>query len=798
MRVADPEDRQRSEELQRKAEELKRKAFEDESRRLEEETERRARELARQRLADDQKAYQKQLDDEDRQRNREEQLRKAQEEEVHRLLENERHKRHEARRREEAEQIRKEREAVRQQEERRMQEEVARQKSEEDRLRKEEEKRRQEDAEKKRLELDALRREQDRLRREVEKQERVEALVKSAEDFYRRGDYEHAAIEVAKALVNDPSHAQALALEQKIKESQGKRKGKVTESKVAPGAAPEFKGPKAPPPKAKKRRTVRYLVYAIILGVIVLATVIVNQVKKRIFTSPVGIAIVPWTSPTNILEDKILGTALAGELTNELMQMKPYLPMGFTSTYRLAELSDHPEESIFHLGCPYVLTGSVAQANNMVFVNLKLIDSSHNVVWENETSKPSRLLAELPRDIAGKITDVLRPAMDDVDATLSRSSSPIAPDAYVMYLRGKEMLERSTPESTRNALELFLQAVQQDNSFAQARAAAAMTLLRRVENGWDTSATASRQAVALADGAIKSDPACGNAYAALGVAAAIERDYPRSLKLLDTALVHLPRSAGVYLTRARVYFRMGKYNEVIDAMSHAYELDPRNIEILQTFATLHQLTGTPRQGIGYHETVLSLLKDTTEYLCGPMGDNILMDAGLTLSYSGRVIDACRRRLLADSGDVAVLYRLAQVNQITGNAVLATPILNKLETILRSRLQQQPKSSLLMTTLALTLTRLGRFPEADTYAARAIGTDKSNPDVYFGAARMYSLQMYSSKSQSVDAQKKADAIRTLRQALAMSDRVDELASADFFNLVEQGVLNSVLRESSTSK
>ncbi len=796
--MADPEDRRRSEELQRKAEELRRKAFEDEARRLEEETERRARELARQRLTQEKHPYESETEEENKQREREEQLRKAQEEEVQRVLEHERQKRHERRRREEADQIRKEQEEVRRQEEHRVQEEVARQKTEEERLRKEQEKKRQEETEKKRLELDALRKEQERLRREVEKQDRVEALIKSAEGLYMRGDYEHAAIEVAKALVNDPSHASALTLEQKIKEAQGKKKEKPAEAKGKGERVAAAKGPKTPPPAAEKKRTVRLLSYAIVVGVIVLTTIVVTQLRKKIFTSPVGIAVLPWTSPSNILEDKILGTALAGELADEFMGMKPYLPMGFSSSYHLAQLSDHPEQAIFQIGCPYVLQGSIAQENNMVFVNLKLVDSTNNVVWDDGISRPSGQLTELPGAIATKITEVLLPAMGDVNEVIARSRWTVAPDAYLMYLRGKEMLQRPGPESTRNALDLFLQAVQQDNGFGEARAAAAVTLLERVENGWDSSSNAMNQAVSLAEAALKTYPTSGTAFAALGTVAAMGHNFPQSLRLLDTASLYLPRSGAIYLERAKVYFRMGKYNEVTDAMAHAYELDPRNTEILRTFAYLHQLMGTPRQGIGYHETVLSLIKDTTAYLCGPMGDLVLMDPGLTLSYSMRVSNACRHILALDSNNVDAMYRLAQVEQISGNYAQAAPILAKLEGILRSRLVQQPRSSSVMTMLSLTLTRLGRFPEADAHAARAIEIDKFNPDVYFAVARMYSLQMYSSKTNSVDAKRKSDAIRTLRQALAMSYRIDELASADFFNLIEQGALNAVLQETTASK
>jgi TolB-like protein len=780
--LADSEDRLHSEELKRKAEELKIRAFEEESRRLDEETEAKAPKLAQERLEEEEERHRRQMEGLAQEKLHDEQIRKAQEDEVQRVLEQERQKRLESRRKEEAEEKRRE-------EQRRIQEDIARQKAEEQQIRRQqEEQRKKEEIGKKRQDLDSVRRDQERQRKDHDRKERVEALLKVAEKFYQTGDFEHAAIEVAKALVNDPSSAQALDLEQKIKDAQGKPRAVPVPEEV-PVAEPQK--PHLPTTSVQPRQSMatRYLIYALILGLIVLSTILVTKFKKKIFTTPVPIAILPWTSPTNILEDRILGTAFADEVSSRLEHTKAYITMGRASTYYLSKNTPNPALAAFHIGFAYALEGSIAQANKTIFVNLRLIDSSRNTFWENQYSAPLENAYELPEKIFSNLTEVLQTSVGDVQIPTESGRRRLNPDAYLLYLRASELFHRGTSESTLNAFQLYLQALQQDGQFPEALSKAALVLLTRIENGWDTTAASRLRVREYAESALVLDPAFGESYYVLGKLAEDQGKYERSLQLLDTALLSLPRSGDVYLSRARSYFKSGKYNEVIDAMSHAFELDPRNISVLSTFAWMHQLMGTPRQGIGYHEIAINVADDSLEYLTGPVGNMMLLDASLTLSYSQRVVTACQRRLNLDSSDYKTLYNLSRIYQITGNPLQATPLLTRLQGLLRGMLQRNPKDTRVMAYLALTLTRLGLYPEATAIAERAMDLEKYNAELHFHVARIYSLQMYSSLTKSYDEKKRSDAIRILKEALGLGYRFDELTDADFFNMYEHGDLHT---------
>jgi hypothetical protein len=94
-------------------------------------------------------------------------------------------------------------------------------------------------------------------------------------------------------------------------------------------------------------------------------------------------------------------------------------------------------------------------------------------------------------------------------------------------------------------------------------------------------------------------------------------------------------------------------------------------------------------------------------------------------------------------------------------------------------------------LALTLTRLGKFPEATTWGRKGVEMNPTDSNLKYRLAQMYALQMYSSQRKKTDEKKKEDAVKALKEALALNYRLDELTNADFYNMYEHGDFHRVI-------
>lgn len=798
-----------SEELQQKRAAVKQKAFEDELGRLDQFTEQRAVELLKAYRSGEEQTFQQRLSQAKSDRQRDEEALRKHEGELFKRFDDEGRKRVETKRRAAEEQKRREEEErrrqealarqkaleeerKRQEEEQKRREEEAKIKAEEERRRREEELRRQEEDRQKKQEADRERKEKEKIRQEEERQERVKTLLANAQASFSSGDFEHALVEVAKALVNDPANVEALALESRIKEAQGKPAPAVVQEEEKPRQRKRRPAKAITRAPVEKKRTGAPLILALVLLVVVVTVVVIIQVRKSIFAPPATFAVMPWLSSSAILEEKIIGSSLAEEVSRRFEYLKPVTVMGYSSAYELSQHTTEPRRGAFQLGYFYALDGLVRQTGDTISVSLELVDSLGRTAWGHQFVKRSGNLAELAYEASSQLAEALHIQVGSESGSFLDRPAAIAGDAYLMYLRAEEMVHRKTPESLQNAYALLMQATQQDPRFAGAYAAASGILVTERERGWNMTDSAVVSAKHLAEAAVDANGSLADGYCARGRALALTKDYKEALADFAAALKLAPNDGHSYLEKGKVLLKIGKYNDAVDALLQAFKYDPRDLDVLEYSAIVNELVHTPRQGIWYYETALALVDDSTGFLVGPFADIVTSDPDLVLTHSARVISACDRRLEADPNDYYSLYQLARLKQVMGKFEEAGILLKKLSTVLQGVLRQHPKDSRAMMYLALTMTRLGKFPEAEALARRALDLDPRNPEIDYLAARMYALQMYS-KKKGTDEKKKADGLKALRQAITLDYRLAEVVNPDFFNMYDLPEFRSLIQE-----
>lgn len=778
------EAREREVELKRIEEENRRRAEEEARRRAEAEARRRAEEEAR--LKAEAEARRKA---EEAERRRQEEERKRQEELARKAAAEEA-----ARRLQEEDRRRKEEEQRRKDEEERARTEM------ETRKRLEEELRQKMDMEKRLRddvpaqgtfgdtleEIDTLPIETELERKERERRERIESLMASARKLVLEGDFNSAAIEVAKTLVNDPAHPEALELEAVIRRAQGKERP-VEETVVREKKeAPKIEKPTAEP----KKRVSRVLIAAIGLVVVAGIAFAYFQLRKTIFPPTASFAILPWTNPERRLEESVLGTALSEEVAGAFERYKTLVPMGFASSYALTQYQADPTRAVFQLGYLYALQGTLARSANGYVIRLRLVDSTGNVRWSQEYDRTPSQLAGL----SGSIVNDLHAALNyPTEGLILPPRSVSHPDAYLFYLRGVEMLHRRTGESLANAALLFKQAIDLDDRFAEAQAMAAVIVALQHEHGYVLDDASLQQARELAENAMTIAPTSGKPAIALGMVSIQQRQYDKAMQYLEQAESVEPSNSDAHLYRANVFLRTGVYKNALNELHAAYALNPRDEDILQTFAWTHQFMGTSAEGMWYHETMAFFTKDSTSYLTGPFADAILADPALTLSQFERVAAAFERRLAADPGDYYSMYRLARMQQITGKALDARALLVRAEKTLRDELRLHKDNAHAAMYLALTLTRLGRYPEAATLARRAVELSPKTIELRYNLAQVFSMQMYSQASKSVDQNIKNECVAALRDAITLCYRPEYLCNADFYNMIERGDFYTLIKD-----
>lgn len=813
-----PDETSRNEELQRKIAESKRKALEEESRRIEQDAERRSQDLAKRRFQQDESEFESQLKAaEDVRHQQEEELRRQQEETDRKLAEEKRKKeealrqqeekqaqqkeeerlrrenelrlqlQEEERRKTESERRRAEEEGIRQEEEARKREEEAQKREEEERLRKEEEERNKEERERLRLQEEERKKSNLRRLQEEEKLERIRSLIKNARNFYESKELENASVEIAKALVNDPENVEALELEQKIHEAQGRTHEGPAEPLAKPIAPKKQKTKSTQRVESqKKSRAPLYIVLFILIAVV--GVVVYRQLKEKVFFETLSVAVFPLQTSSLSSEQEFIGSAVSAVISEEMQKHKQILPMGFSSAYRFSNQGTDAELTLHRLGYQYIMKGAVSFVDDQYIVDITLVDSAGKSPWSARFQKSQNDLSRLPGEIIQQLITGLNISVKN-EAVLNTNIN-VPGDVYLLYLQGKAKCYPLTDQNTRDALQVFGKVISADEKFVKALSSASFVQTARFEQGWDKNRAVLDQAKQWAQDAVAADSSSLDGHLALANVLLNQHDYDGSMRELEAATNTSDNSMYSFV-KANVLLRQGRVANAIEEIRHAYTLDPRDPDILLFFARALQLKGNADEGFSYHSSALTSVDDSTGYFVDHIADALLYDAGLSLAYSNRLADACNSRIQSNAGDYRSLYYLARMLQTSGNGLRADTILRKAEFVLRKEVQLHPKNTNAVMYLALTLTRLGKFPEAISNAKNASQLESGNDWVKYKVAQMYSLQMYSQKKKEIDAKKKGEALKALRDALGLRYRLEEITSGDFYNLYEQAEFRSLI-------
>jgi tetratricopeptide (TPR) repeat protein len=289
------------------------------------------------------------------------------------------------------------------------------------------------------------------------------------------------------------------------------------------------------------------------------------------------------------------------------------------------------------------------------------------------------------------------------------------PEAQQFYLKGRYYWSRRTPDSLRQAIDAFTQAVVHDSDYAQAYAGLAecydlmpeFTSMPRSE-AFPRAIAASRKAVAL-------DDSLAEAHRALGFALFYwEWRVPAALAEYQRAIALDPRDEEAHHWYATSLLTLGRFQEARAEIDQAQQLDPASRSILCDQALIHFSAGETAPAI---EKLREMEQSEPEFLSVPR-----YLAGIAFTQRDyRTFIAQSRRLADLSGDKQLLA-------IANAAASGLARGGERALLDATRLVQQQYFDSGQSSgfeLALTCARLGRTPDAVAALKGAIAAHDYN-------------------------------------------------------------------------
>jgi len=292
-----------------------------------------------------------------------------------------------------------------------------------------------------------------------------------------------------------------------------------------------------------------------------------------------SIAVLPLANFSGDPSQDYFANGMTDEITTNLAKVASLKVISRTSAMRYQGTSTPLQQIARELKVDAVVEGSVVRSGNQVRITAQLIDAMNDRhVWAETYERNLGDVLGVQNTVALEIARQVRTQLTSSEEQRLGRNTPVNPDAYDAYLRGRYALTSQSAEGLKAGLPAFQQAIALDPTFAPAYAGLADTYSLLANYGVLSPREAFPQAEAAARKALQLDPNSPEAHTALAYPLhhytwqwdAAEQEYRKAIALS-------PSYATAHLRHAEYLSSVGRHDEAIAEMHRALELDPLSL-----------------------------------------------------------------------------------------------------------------------------------------------------------------------------------------------------------------------------
>ncbi len=360
-----------------------------------------------------------------------------------------------------------------------------------------------------------------------------------------------------------------------------------------------------------------------------------------------SVAVLAFANLSDDKANEYFSDGITEELLNVLAKVPGLKVTARTSSFFFKGKEVPVPEIAKQLGVAYVVEGSVRKVADKVRITAKLIKAADGLgVWSDTFTRDLQDVFAVQDEIAGLIARSLSLKLE------AAGGGTLNPEAYRLYLEGREAWNRRTAAGLRQAEILLSRAVELEPRFARAHAALADVWKVSTDglgNFRERQAPRLVRTIAKAEQAVALDPSSAEAHAALGSALCQGWRLAEGRIALHRAIELNPNYASAHQWLGRHLMTVGQWETGLAALRRATELDPLSHRILDNYADALEAVGRLPEALAMLERAAAL---------HPAGVQIRCKRALLLSGLGRRTEAvaAARALAAERDGEEPNYR----------------------------------------------------------------------------------------------------------------------------------------------
>ena len=321
-----------------------------------------------------------------------------------------------------------------------------------------------------------------------------------------------------------------------------------------------------------------------------------------------SIAVLPLENLSGDPEKEYFSDGMTEALITDIAKIRSLKVISRTSVMQYKGVRKPLPEIGKELNVDAILEGSVMHAEGEVRITVQLIRASTDEhLWADSYTDKLENIMSLQSKIARAVAKEVKVTLTPEEEIKLSSTKEIIPEAHDSYFRGIYFWNKRTGDEIKKALGYFQKAADVDPGFALAHIGIANSynLLHQFANL--PSKETYPKAMAAANMALEIDPALGEAHISRAYAY-IEHywDWEKAEAAFKKGLELSPNYATGHQWYAEFLSRMGRFEESIEEIKIARELDPLSMVIHIVEGWIYFLAGDFEKGIEIYNTVASL------------------------------------------------------------------------------------------------------------------------------------------------------------------------------------------------
>ncbi len=304
-----------------------------------------------------------------------------------------------------------------------------------------------------------------------------------------------------------------------------------------------------------------------------------------------SIAVLAFKNLSGDKEQEYFSDGLSEELSNVLGRVTGLRVAGSTSAFSFKVNPPPLREIARQLGVAHLVEGTVRKEGNTIHITAKLINAADGFsVWTSENFKREvKSSLAVQEEIAGLIAKALSLKLGVASPA---STAEVNPQAFELYLQGRQAWNLRTAAGFERAEQLFNRALAVAPTFARAHAALADVWNLRGQNAEtigrfeQRNSTVLARTIAKAREALALDPDSAEAHSALGGALYQQWKFPEAEREMRRAIELNPNYATAHQILGRLLGSLGFMDEALAALKRAAELDPLSARIVSNYALM--------------------------------------------------------------------------------------------------------------------------------------------------------------------------------------------------------------------